>query len=694
MPHRMMSRSADKLFEVIDQALMEDSMGRRPQKLELTWFNKDQALIPTEEGKYGYTWVDPKDPRYCEVHTLVAGDVVRGEQSPKEEGVTYSERADLEPTEDNLLILGESGDVLEALTQVPELADKYLGQVKCVYIDPPFNTAQTFANYEDNLEHSIWLTMMRDRLIHLRKLLSDDGSIWVHLDNVENHRMRVLLDEVFGAGNFVAEVVWQKADSPRGDAGGFSIDQDVIIVYCKSNRFAPNREGMSAGRRSLYGNPDDDPDGPWIMGDVAAPGSASHPGMIFGIQHPFTGEMVYPRRGRHWSYGQEKMLELMRGWGPYEMGEVTESEIAGQQQVLGDSGKARVDVKPLIYPGWNESVRDRCVKLWHSGEVLPKIIFTKNGFGGFMMKRYMPTGGTPPRTWWSNDTVGHNRAAKIEIKSLFPGENPFSTPKPERLLERIIRIATRPGDIVLDIFAGSGTTAAVAQKMGRRWVTCELVEDTMERFARPRLTKVVRDEDPGGITLTKGERVDATTEGLPEGLSAEDAQKLTSLLNKAITDRDDLKNNPAVKELKSLVKTVKSKDTVNWRGGGSFTVARLSPSCFDYDPELDLVTLTEAATGQTLVESVAVNLGFYLTPEDRYFDGILGRQHLAVVEGVLDDTKVDDLMAHLPEGHTLLIAATIVPEGVRDHVRRFKNGSRVLHVPLDLFTYTTAQEGK
>ena len=262
------------------------------------------------------------------------------------------------------------------------------------------------------------------------------------------------------------------------------------------------------------------------------------------------------------------------------------------------------------------------------------------------------------------------------------------------MLERVIQIVTNPGDIVLDVFAGSGTTAAVAHKMGRRWVTCELVEDTMEQFTRPRLEKVVQGKDSGGVTLTKGERVDATEDGLPEGVSAEDAQKLTALLNKAISDNDQLKKSQDIRALKALVKTSKSKDTVNWRGGGSFTVARLSPSCFDYDPNLDLTTLTEAATGSTLVASVAANLGFYLTPEDRHFDGILGRQHLAVVEGVLDDAKVNDLMAHLPEGHTLLIAATIVPEGVRDHVRGFKNGSRVLHIPLDLFTYTTAQEGK
>jgi len=145
------------------------------QRLQLTWYNKDKALIPTETGKYGYTWVDPSDPRYCETHTLVLDDYVQGSQTPKSDEFAYSERADLEPQDDNLLILGESGDVLEALTRVPELAKKYVGQVKLIYIDPPFNTAQTFASYEDNLEHSIWLTMMRDRLLHMKKLLADDG---------------------------------------------------------------------------------------------------------------------------------------------------------------------------------------------------------------------------------------------------------------------------------------------------------------------------------------------------------------------------------------------------------------------------------------------------------------------------------------------------------------------------------------
>ena len=147
------------------------------QRLELTWYNKDMALIPTETGKYGYRWVNPADPRYCEIHTLIMDQYVQGKQSDKNEKYQYSDRADLEPQTDNLLIHGESGDVLEALTQVPELAEKYVGQVKLVYIDPPFNTAKTFDSYEDNLEHSIWLTMMRDRLIHIKKLLQNDGSI-------------------------------------------------------------------------------------------------------------------------------------------------------------------------------------------------------------------------------------------------------------------------------------------------------------------------------------------------------------------------------------------------------------------------------------------------------------------------------------------------------------------------------------
>nr|WP_255718259.1 site-specific DNA-methyltransferase [Corynebacterium sp. ACRPO] len=668
-------------------------MGRQ-QRLELTWTNKDKALIPTEQGLYGYTWVDPRDPRYCETRVLTVDETVTGTRTDKEDGTTYSERADLEPQTDNLLILGESGDVLEALTRVPEWCEKYVGKVKCIYIDPPFNTAQTFANYEDNLEHSVWLTMMRDRLLHLRDLLSADGSIWVHLDDVENHRMRLLLDEVFGAENFESEVVWQKTYSPRNDSKGVPAVTDVILVYSKG-RFAPRRLPRTAEMDARYSNPDGDPRGPWKSDNANAPtaGRRQHPS-TFGIQHPITGDMIYPSKGSCWRFSASRMLEIMRGWGRYEFGENTEDEVRGRKAVLKSGVEFRDDVKPLVIPDWGKEDWLRAEEILDSG---PWPVYTISRRGkGFNRKSYladMP--GRTPVNFLSHSEVGHTDAANKEIQALFPETAAFATPKPERLLERIIHIATNPGDLVLDVFAGSGTTAAVAQKMGRRWVTCELVEDTFNRFTRPRLEKVVNNEDQGGITLQKEERADATEDGLPEGLTPEEAQKFTSLLNKTIKNDDELKKNPAVKQLKAMTKTTSVKGVVNWRGGGGFRVAHLEPACFDYDPEVALTTLTELATGELLVRSIAAQLRFALTPEDLHFDGKHGRDRLVVVEGVLDEEKVDETMAHLPEGHAVLFAATVVDSFAREHVRSFKNGSRVVHVPLEIFPYSdTAEEEK
>lgn len=661
-------------------------MGRRPQKLELTWFNKDKALIPTETGKYGYTWVDPKDPRYCETHTLIFDESVKGKQAPKEEGRTYSERADLPPTDDNLLILGESGDVLEALTRVPELADKYVGKVKCIYIDPPFNTAQTFANYEDNLEHSIWLTMMRDRLIHLRKLLSEDGSIWVHLDDVENHRMRVLMDEVFGSENYVAEMQWEKTYSPRNDSAGISMATDMILVYRRSAKFSPRRLPRTQDMDSRYQNPDNDPTGRWKRGDSTAPGASTHQGMVYGIQHPLTGEMVYPSRGRCWTFGQEKMLAVMRGWAPYQRGALDAKEIANQSQVVGPQADPSLFSPPLVLVDSSES---NGAKQKLEQGAWPIITVSDRPGTGFSRKVYLSqVPGKTPVNLLPLAEVDHTDLASKQIQLLFPDQLPFSTPKPERLLERIIHIATNPGDLVLDIFAGSGTTAAVAQKMGRRWVTCELVEDTMNRFTRPRLEKVVKGEDSGGITLSPGERVAATDDGLPEGLTPDDAQKLTSLLNKAVRENDDLKRSKEIRELKALVKTRKSPETINWRGGGGFRTARLSPSCYDYDPDLGVVLLTPEATGEVLIRSVVANLNFRLTPEHSYFHGVRGAMRLVVIEGRLDHAKVDDLVAHLEPTEGLTIAATEIEDGVRQYIRSLGQGCRAIHVPDDIFSYS------
>lgn len=611
------------------------------QRLQLTWYNKDKALIPTETGKYGYTWVDPADPRYCETHTLVYDEYVEGQQTPKSEEFEYSERADLEPQDDNLLILGESGDVLEALTRVPELAEKYVGKVKLIYIDPPFNTAQTFANYEDNLEHSVWLTMMRDRLLHLKKLLSEDGSIWVHLDDVEVHRMRLLMDEVFGAANFVAEITWEKAQGAKNDTD-ISSAHDQITIYQKNNSIPfkqiRNLIPRSSAQMLRYQNPDNDPRGPWRQGDNGTAKSGSEE-YRFPIALP-SGRTVVPPAGSYWRFSK------------------TSFEYA---------------------------VAEKRIWFGAAGDSMP------------VLKRYLSEvqEGVVPRTWWPAAETGSNQEAKRDhFRKLFPNEEPFATPKPERLLERIVHIGSNPGDIVLDCFAGSGTTAAVAQKMGRRWVTCELVEDTFNRFTRPRLEKVVSDSDPGGITRTKGERIDATDEGLPEGLSPDDAQKLTSLLNKAISESSELKKSADIRAVKQMVKTRRSKDVVNWRGGGGFQVAHLSPACFDYDPQLGRVMLTAEATGQVLIESVAANLGFgLLHPDDDYvFDGRRGNCLLKVIEGVATVEIVDWLASQIQPGETIVLAATSVMDGVRQHLRKAVKGSRVVALPDDVFPYNAGGE--
>ncbi|MCK7660046.1 site-specific DNA-methyltransferase [Corynebacterium antarcticum] len=663
------------------------------QRLELTWFNKDRALIPTETGKYGYSWVDPSDPRYCETHYLEYVETVTGVRGEKQEGITYSERADLAPQDDNLLVLGESGDVLEALTRVAELKAKYLGKVKCVYIDPPFNTAQTFANYEDNLEHSVWLTMMRDRLVHLRNLLSNDGSIWVHLDYAENHRMRVLLDEVFGSGNFIAELIWQKADSGRNDATYFSTDQDTIIVYRKTEDFSINRLPRPESMNARFTNPDNDPKGRWAMADPCAPDAPNNQPMVYAIEHPITGELMYPAQSSCWRLAPSVMFEEMSKWADYELRDIDDRQKRAEVSGV-PIEEAREVVPAMMLAEPLETAAEKVKAKIASGETLPELVFTKGGLGRIMRKSRIPQRGVVPRTLLLNDEVSHSRGAKKEIVNLFPGVTAFSTPKPERLLERVIQVATDPGDIILDVFAGSGTTAAVAQKMGRRWVTCELVEDTFNKFTRPRLEKVVRGKDQGGITLTKGERIDATDNGLPEGLEPDDAQKLTSLLNKAIKEQPELKKSADIKKLKQLVKTRKSPDTVNWLGGGGFTVAHLSPTCYDYLSDANLTVLTEHATGYVLKKSVAAHLGFTLVDDQPPFTGKRNREYLAVIEGVLNEEKINDIMMLLPEGHSAILAATEVAEDARRQVRNFKNGSRVVHVPFDMFRTTDTRQEK
>ena len=664
------------------------------QRLQLTWYNKDKALIPTENGKYGYKWVDPDDPRYCETHTLILDEYIRGVQTPKSDNYEYSKRADLIPQDDNLLILGESGDVLETLTRVPELANKYVGQVKLIYIDPPFNTEQTFASYEDNLEHSIWLTMMRDRLLHLKKLLSKDGSIWVHLDNAESHRMRLLMDEIFGPENFVIDMQWEKKYGASNNSHSIASLTDTILVYQKTTLFSPKRLPRTNKMNARYFNTDNDPLGRWKVGDATARhniGHMQHPG-VFGFQNPFTGEMQYPSDGANWYFRRDTVKKYLSFWGEYEDGEYDEQEKLRRKQIEGAEVELREDIKPLVLKQWTKEIGEKNKEKFNN-TVLPQ--FTPTPSGGAILKVYLSeVSGRVPVNFLPHIEVGHNDSAKKEIKALFPTALPFSTPKPERLLERIIHIATNPGDIVLDCFAGSGTTAAVAQKMGRKWVTCELLESTFNNYTKPRLEKVVNDQDTGGITKTKGERIVADGVVLPDGVDADDAATFTKILNKLIADNDELKKDKIIKQLKKMTKTKRTREVINWRGGGGFQVAHLSPACFDYDSEIDRVFLTDDANGDILVRSVAANLGFTMLDKNvpSVFDARRGKTVLKVIDGVASNVIVDWLVSHVQLDETIVLAVTSVEDGVREYLRRCCKGSRIVNIPDDIFDYSKGGE--
>jgi adenine-specific DNA-methyltransferase len=230
---------------------------RHQGRLELTWTDKGKTLLSTGDGRYDYTFVDPSDYRVSEVRLLHEIDRI---EAPRPEDDLPA------PPTDNLLITGDAMHVLDALAKIPTYAKKYLARVKLVYIDPPFNTGQAFINYEDNIEHSIWLTMLRDRLRQIKPLMAEDGVIWVHLDDAEVHRCRSVIDEELGGDCFLGTVIWQKADGPRNDLPNFSVDHDTLLVYGRTPKARLIRGARDASLNSIYKSPDGDPQ-PWFDGD-------------------------------------------------------------------------------------------------------------------------------------------------------------------------------------------------------------------------------------------------------------------------------------------------------------------------------------------------------------------------------------------------------------------------------------------
>ena len=485
---------------------------RKLQKLELTWVGKYDEQQPLEPR----ILIENPEYSYGEVET---GMLPNGK-----------------PWKGNMLIHGDNLLALKALEQ------DYAGQVKCIYIDPPYNTGHAFSHYDDGVEHSIWLGLMKERLVLLRNLLSDEGSIWISIDDDEQAYLKVLMDEIFGRQNFVNNVIWEKKYSPSNDAKWLSDSHDFVMIYAKNkNIWRPNLLPRSEEMNSRYKNPDNDPRGRWKAGDCSVKtysASADYP-----ITTP-SGRVVNPPAGYCWRFSKEKFAEL---------------------------------------------IADNRIWFGEDGNNVPAV------------KRFLTEvkAGATAMTIWRYTEVGHNQDAKKEVKQ-FNSESVFATPKPERLIERILTLGSNEGDIVLDSFLGSGTTAAVAQKMGRRYIGVEMGNHAYTHCA-VRLKMVVDGTDQGGISKAH-----------------------------------------------------------NWKGGGGFRFYELAPSLLKEDKFGNLV-INKEYNADMLAAAMAKQEGFTYEPSAEHYwkqgyshesDYIYTTTQFMTVEGLAA------IAEQMKEGESLLVCCT------------------------------------
>lgn len=537
---------------------MPDYHGR----LELTWTNKDLRLLAHEDGSY--EWVPSSDYRVAEVHLLHNAETV---------GAVAHDKA---RATDNLLIHGDALNALTSLTGLPELAREYVGKVKLAYLDPPFNTQQSFLHYDDALEHSVWLTMMRDRLVQIKTLLSPVGSVWVHCDDSEQAYLKAMMDEVFGRANFVTTFIWQKVDSPNDNKVPITPDHDYILCYSKNPDAAKFNKMAAPSIVAAYGGVAED--GRRYRDRLLKKNGRNslredRPSMYFPIPGP-DGSTVYPIHDD----GREAC---------WAAGEVSIKKWLAEGRIV-----------------WKKRADSLGSQKW--------VPYTRE---------YAPP--VPTRPWptiWTD--IKTTRQAKAHLSALFPGVTPFDTPKPEQLIARILDIGTQPGDIVLDCFLGSGTTAAVSQKMNRRWVGVERNAATLQTFTVPRMTKVVGGQDPDGIT-----------------------------------------------------------EDVGWPGGGGFRILDVVPSMFTKDGEQ--IFLSDWVTNGKLAEATAAQLRYdYIY--DAPFCGQRGRSHLAVVDGFVNESVVHLLVNALPEDDSVVICGTSMDVAARDVLHSLRPGSSVRKIPQSI----------
>lgn len=393
---------------------------------------------------------------------------------------------------DNLLIYGDN------LLGLKSLEKDYTGKVKCIYIDPPYNTKSCFTHYDDSMEHTLWLNMMKERLLIMHRLLSDNGSIWINIDDCEAHYLKIMCDEIFGRSCFITSIVWRSTDNSNNNAKTFSNDHNYIFVYSKKNGWVPHFL-QDDKKRKHFKNPDTDHRGPWFDGNPVN-NPALRPNLQYDLIAPNGNVIKSPPNGWRWS-------------------------------------------------------KDTIQKKIKTGEIR----FSPDG-KRIIRRTYLHemTDGLPPSNlWFDLDETGHNRQAKYELKNLFPHvkvTDLFGTPKPEKLIKKILDLATEPGDIVLDSFAGSGTTGAVAHKMGRRWIMIELNPHCHTHII-PRLQKVIDGTDQGGIT-----------------------------------------------------------EAVDWKGGGGFRLCELAPSLLERN-HIGRWVINKKYNPILLAEAVCLHAGFHFNPK-------------------------------------------------------------------------------
>lgn len=451
------------------------------------------VVVEGKEELYQFTWPDKKKS------ILAANAPISDTLRP-----CRNESVDFDNTQ-NLYIEGDNLAVLKLLQET------YLGKIKLIYIDPPYNTGNDFVYNDDFAEsaeeylahsgqfdeegnrlvvntesngrfHTDWLNMIYPRLKLAKDLLCNEGVIFISIDDHEAFNLKKMCDEIFGEACFVADIAWQRTYSPRNDSQGVSQEKEHLIAYSKSPNWNPKKLPRTEKMDSKYKNPDNDVS-PWRTSDAFAPNAVTHQGMVYAIQNPFNGEMIYPYKGACWPLRQSDMLEIMQGWGRYILKDIHDDE--QRATVCGiTADDVRKGVCSIVLDMPLSEARENALRVQAAGR-WPRFFFTKNGEGGIARKTYLKdTDGRVVTNLWPCTEVGHTDEAKKEVKSLFDGTAPFDTPKPTRLIDRILTIATEKDDLILDFFSGSATTAHAvikknAEDMGsRRFILVQLNEES------------------------------------------------------------------------------------------------------------------------------------------------------------------------------------------------------------------------